>query len=190
MSNYWPYSHHPSSANDKVLGNRKPRYEKHIYIVRSQVYADIEAQLSIISETRKREDGTEDTTFTNAFQKYQRMFDRWIEKYVNLAKGRMAAFIMQKTQTRKADTVNTNDEIDIELSMPESYDDTSFQQLVQSVHDYIVNGALYEYLTITLTSKDPVTQDKFALTTQGYNDIKRYICSTKPGTVKKRLSPF
>lgn len=186
----WPYAHHPERPDDRVLGERAPRFERHIYISKQQLFYDIDAQLAIISSSRKREDGTEDDNITNNSSKFRPMFNRWIDRYVSLARGRMAAFILEKFRSKKMNTISSADEIDIELSVPQSYDDTSFTSLVQAVHDYIVNGVLFEFLSLQFTPNDPVTAHKQSEMELAYGDIKRFVCSTKPGYVRKKLQPF
>jgi hypothetical protein len=74
--------------------------------------------------------------------------------------------------------------------MPEWYDDTVFEQLTQAVQEYVVNATLFEFLTLTLTSKDPVTVDKKVIADETLNDIRKYVNAAKPGRIKKSFNPF
>ena len=74
--------------------------------------------------------------------------------------------------------------------MPEFWDDTVFDQLTNAVHDYVVNATLYEYFTISLTSKDPVTVDKRQLMIEALSDVKKYVNAAKPGFIHKIKSPL
>lgn len=184
----WPYPHHPESPHDPVLGETK--FEKHIFLMKDQLFYDIQAQVGMVSSMRKKEDGAEDDSLTNGLERYKGMVDRWIERYANLAKGRMSAIILDKHKNLDTNSISTKDEIDIELSVPRWWDETTFEQLSDSVHDYVVQSVLYEYFAVTLTSKDPVTLDKRELADKAYGDIKRFACAYKPGTVKKKTQPF
>lgn len=185
----WPWRRHPHGPDDPMFHDRK-RYERHIYLFRQQLMYDIEAQAGIISRVRRTEDGKEDNALTDITQQYRPMFDRWIDKYVNLAIGRMSAFVLEPFKQSKSDKIGSEDEIDIELQVPFSWDDTCFQPLVQAVHDYVVNGALYELMGLTLSPRDNVMNRKQMDLEQSYGDIKRFICAVKPGTVRKRYEPF
>lgn len=185
----WPYPRHPQGPNDNIFGGH-PHFERHIFLYRDQLLLDIDMIVAVIAKVRKKPDGTDDDTLNNASQQYRPMFNRWIDKYVNLAKGRMAAFILEKFRTSKADNLKVENEIDIELQVPFYWDDTTFQPLVQAVHDYVVNGAAYEFLSLVLPPKEHIINTKRIDMEQSYADIKRYICSTKPGSVKKPLQPF
>ena len=87
-------------------------------------------------------------------------------------------------------SVKDNEEVDIELLMPEWWDDTAFDQLTESVHDYIVNAVLQEYFTLAFTSKDPVTQDKALMAEKSLDYIKELGNSSKPGRIRKPFKPF
>lgn len=185
----WPYSQHPQGPDDPLFRGT-PNFERHIYIYRSQLMLDIEQEVAIIAKTRKNPDGTDDDTLNNISEKYQPLLNRWIDKYINLAKGRMSAYILERFRTSKANNLKTDDEIDIELQVPDFWNDTVFQPLVQAVHDYVVNGAVYEFMSLTLPPREHVINVKLRDVEQSYNDIKRYICSSKPGRIRKPMQPF
>lgn len=189
MKRNWPYPRHPQGPNDPVHG-RKPYFERHIYIFRDQLKYDISSQVGIISRTRRTPDGKEDPSLSDVVDNYSGMIDRWIDKYVKLAKGRMASIILDRFHTSTSDNVETENEIDIELEVPEYWDDTVFDSLSQAVHDYIVNGAMYELFTLILPPKEGIVNQKRIDMDDSYHDIKRYVCSSKPGRVKKPLQPF
>ena len=186
----WPYNHHPDNPNDRQFSYKAPKFERHIFIRKDQVFFDMDSQLGIIALSRKKEDGTQDDTITNATSSYRQMFYRWIDKHIGIAKGVMSAFVLDKFKTTAMNSISEKDEIDIELIMPIFWDDTVFQQLTNAVHDYVVNATLYEYFTISLTSKDPVTVDKRQLMLEALSDVKKYVHAAKPGFVEKRKSPL
>lgn len=186
----WPYHNHPANGNDPQYGYRGPKFERHIYVRKDQILFDLDAQISMVADARRGQDGTEQGTLSNGTSRYQQMFYRWIDKYVGLAMGVLSAYTLEKFKTQKFNSISTEDEIDIELLMPDYWDDTVFDQLVNAVHDYIANSVLYEYFALTLTSKDPVTNDKRSQADQSLYDVKRFANQCKPGRFTKKEYPF
>lgn len=172
----------------------RPRYgvvTKHIFILASQLFYDIDAETGLLSRARKNEQGGQDTSLaTSEADTYRPMFFRWFDKYVRKAEGRMQAFLAKPVGVARMNDLREWEEKEIVLLMPDYWDDTCYDELVNAIHQYIVKGALFEYYKITLTSKDPVTVDTLAQADESYEDIKRCVCSTKPGSVKKTLKPF
>lgn len=190
----WPYPRHPYGPNDPLFGGH-PQFERHIYLYRDQLLYDIESQVGVMSRVRRgmnqNSDGTsDDAALGSVVDDYKPLLNRWVDKYVNLAKGRMSAFILEQHKPNMGDELKNEDEIDIELQMPFSWDDTCFAPLVQAVHDYVVNGVIYELLLLMLPPKEHVVNVKQGDVENAYHDIKRYVCATKPGFVKKPMQPF
>lgn len=186
----WAYPRKPFSGNDKLYGYKGPKFERHIYIRKDQVFFDIETQLNILAKARKQEDGTENEILAGGAATYHDMFCRWIDKCIGTAKATMSAFVLENFQTAKMNSISQEDEIDIELRMPDFWDDTVFEQLCQAVHDYIVNETLHQFFIITLTSKDTVTFDKGLLANEALEHVQEYCNSAKPGFIKKSHNPF
>lgn len=186
----WPYHNHPHSGHDPQYGIKSPKFERHIFIRRDQVFFDIDAQLAILSGARKNPDGTENDALTNATTKYQQLFYRWIDTHVGEAKTTMSAFVLEKFRETAMNSIKDREEVDITLLMPEWYDDTTFQQLTDTVHAYVVAATMYDYLSVFLTSKDPVTLDKKEQKAEALADIKKLINAAKPGRIKKIQKPF
>lgn len=193
----WPYPEHPDSPNYKPYGIKKPKFERHIFIGREQILYDIDAQVSMMARTRRKDDGTEDETFTNATTQYQQQFYRWIDKHIGIAKSAMSAFVLEKFKTTKMNSIEQNDEVDITLLMPDWYDDTVFDQLCQAVHDYVVNATLFEFFSLTLivptrysVANDPATEIKMREMNEALSDIRKYVNASKPGTIRKPYKPF
>lgn len=186
----WPYPHHPNNPNDRVYGNKAPKFIKHVFLRRDQVMFDVDAQISIITGVRQKEDGTEDDKMTSATTTYKQQFARWFEKHLALCKKVLTAFLLEKSIQAKMNTVSEAEEIDLELQFSETWDDTVFPQLVQSIHEYLVNAILYEYFLLSLTSKDPVTIDKGILSNEALHDVKVMANAVKPNRVHKVLKPF
>lgn len=193
----WPYHNHPTTPHDREFGIKNPKFERHIFIRRDQILYDIDAQISMMSKARRRDDGTEDDTFSNATQTYQQQFYRWIDKHIGIAKNKMQSFVLEKFKTTKMDSISQAEEVDIELLMPEWWDDTIFDQLVAAVHDYVVNATLYEFFCISLVapsrygvSQDPATLVKQQQMNDGLEEIKKLANSAKPGRIRKPFKPF
>lgn len=186
----WPYHNHPTTPHDREYGIRNPKFERHIFISRESVMFAVDAQIQMVAETRRKDDGAEDDSLTNATTKYQQMFISWFNKHIGKAKSKMQSFVLEKFKTTNMNNIKDKEEIDIELLMPHWWDDTVFDQLTESVNDYVTNALLQEFFTVTLTSKDPVTIDKATLAADALNDIRKYANASKPGTIRKQLSPF
>ena len=186
----WPYHGYPTTPHDKEFGIRDPKFERHIFISRDQIFYDLDAQIAMMNESRRKDDGTEDDTKTNATTKFQQQFYRWIDKYIGIAKGVMATFVLEKFKTTKMNSISQKEEVDIILLVPEWYDDTMFDQLCNAVHDYVVNATLYEYFSLTLSLKDPVTVTKQDQMNDALKDVRKYVNASKPGSIRKPLNPF
>lgn len=186
----WPYPTHPNTPNDPNYGIKNPKFERHIYIRRDQILYDIDAQIQMIASMRRKPDGTEDDTMSQATEKFSSMFYRWIDTHIGVAKAKMSAFVLEKFKASDMNSIKDNEEVDITLLMPEWYDDTTFPQLTNAVHNYIVNAVLCEYFTVSLTSKDPVTVDKNTLKEEELTKIKTLSNAAKPGRIRKIQKPF
>ena len=186
----WPYPHHPDGPNDPLFGGH-PYYERHIYLYRSQLMYDIESEVAVMARVRRGSDNKEnDGALDNIVDNYRALLNRWIDKYVNLAKGRMAAIVMERHKHTGNNTLKEEEEIDIELQVHDYWDDTCFQPLIQAVHDYIVAGCVYELLLLILPPREKIGNVKQADMEMSWGDIKKYVCAYRPGTVKKPLQPF
>lgn len=185
----WPYNGHPTTPHDREFGIKNPKFERHIFVSRDQVMFDINSQLSMMADSRKRPDGSEDDTLTNATTKFEQQFFRWIDKHIGIAKNKMQSFVLEKYKTTKMNSISQVEEVDITLLMPEWWDDTIFDQLVQAVHDYVVNGTMVDFLTLRPDMKEliPIKTEE---SNKNLNDIKKLANASKPGRIRKHLSPF
>jgi ADP-heptose:LPS heptosyltransferase len=185
----WPYHNHPTTPHDREFGIKNPKFERHIFIRRDQVSFDLDAQLGMIADSRKKPDGSVDDTITNATSKYQQQFYRWIDKHIGVAKNKMQTFVLEKFKTTKMNSISQVEEVDIELLMPEWWDDTVFDQLCQAVHDYVVNATLADYFTLRPDMNDLIVM-KRETANDNLNDIKKLANSAKPGRIRKPFKPF
>lgn len=186
----WPYQGQPRNGNDPQYGVKSPKFERHIFIRRDQIFFDIDAQLGMIADARKTPDGTEDDTITNATTKYQQMFYRWIDLHIGEAKTVMSAFVLEKFRETAMNSIKDKEEVDITLLVPEWYDDTTFQQLCDKVHEYVGSATMADFCKMRFTSKDPVTVDKIQDTEDAKVEIKKLANMNKPGTISKPFKPF
>ena len=186
----WPYHNHPTTPHDKEFGIKDPKFERHIFIGRDDVMFAIDSQIGMMNESRRKDDGTEDDTKANATTKYQQQFFRWIDNYIGKAKSVMSAFVLEKSRTSAMNSISQKEEVDITLLFPEWYDDTVFEQLCSAVHDYVVNATLYEYFSLTLSAKDPVTATKQEQMNDGLSEIRKLVNASKPGRIRKPYKPF
>ena len=186
----WPYRHQPNSGDDRQYGIKSPKFERHLFIRRDQIFFDIDAQLGMLADARKTPDGTQDDTLTNATTKYQQMFYRWIDSHIGEAKTTMSAFVLEKFRESAMNSIKDRDEIDITLLMPEWYDDTTFPQLCDKVHEYVVAATMADFCTMRLTTKDPVTIDKVNQKIESQAEVKKLVNAAKPGRISKPFKPF
>lgn len=186
----WPYQGRPHNENSTQYGVKAPKFKRHIFIRRDSVMFAIESQIEMVAEARKNPDGTKNEAMLNATTKYEPMFHEWINRHLGKTKTIMAAVVLEKFRETAMNSIKETEEVDIELLMPEWYDDTTFQQLCDAVHSYIVDATLYDYFLLTLTAKDPVTQDKMTAKTDGESDIRKLVNFSKPGRIHKPLKPF
>lgn len=186
----WPYRNHPHQGNDPQYGIKSPKFERHLFIRRDQIFFDIDAQLSILADARKTPDGTTDDTLTNATTKYQPMFYRWIDSHIGEAKTTMSAFVLEKFRESAMNSIKDHEEMDITLLMPEWYDDTTFPQLCDKVHEYVVSSTLYDFYKTRLTSKDPVTIDMEKQSIEAKAEVRKLANAAKPGRISKPQKPF
>jgi hypothetical protein len=185
----WPYHNHPTTPHDREFGIKNPKFERHIFISREQVSFDLDAQLGMIADSRKKPDGSVDDSITNATSKYQQQFYRWIDKHIGVAKEKMQAHVLEQFKTSKMNSISQVEEVDIELLVPEWWDDTIFDQLCQAVHDYVVNATLADYFTLRPDMGDLIALKKDAAN-DNLNDIKKLVNSSKPGRIRKPFKPF
>lgn len=186
----WPYRNHPHNGDDRQYGVKSPKFERHIYIRKDELFFDIETQLNIIAKMRRKDDGTEESVLTGATSTYHQMFVRWIDKHIGEAKTVMSAFVLERFKTSQTNSIKDTDEVDITLLLPDWYDDTTFPQLCTAVHDYVVNATLFDFLSMTLTSKDPVSIDKNEESDKAKYQIKKLVNAAKPGRISKPFKPF
>lgn len=186
----WPYRGRPRNGEDRQYGVKSPKFERHIFIRRDQVFFDIDAQIGMIADGRRKEDGTEDDTLTNATTRYQSLFYRWIDSHIGDAKNVMSAFVLEPLRETAMNSIQDQEEVDITLLVPEWYDDTTFKQLCDKVHEYVVNATLADFCKLRLTSKDAVTADKVQDAEFGKSEIRKLVNMSKPGRISKPLKPF
>lgn len=182
----WRPAPDPFRPNKAVCAHN---YEaKHVFILADQVFYDVDATTGMLARSRAGQ--IPETFATQESDGYRPMFYRWLDKYVKKVEARVGAFLLTPAHITRTNELKQWAEKELILTMPDYWDDTVYEDLVSAIHRYLVDGVLYEYYTITLTSKDPVTVDKYQQLEDDYDDIKNYVCSTKPGSVAKIKKPF
>ena len=129
----WPYNGHPNTPYDPQFGVKNPKHERHIFIRRDQYICDIDSQLQIVAMARRSKDGVEDDRMTSATTQFQPMFLRWIDTHIGQAKVKMQSFVLEKFKDTTMNSIVDNEEVDIELLMPDWWDGTVFEQLKNAV---------------------------------------------------------
>lgn len=163
--------------------------EKHIFILADQLFYDIDAVTGLIDKATR---GTESapTTATSESDIYRPMFYRWFDQYIAKIESILKAFVAKPKRVANINGLREWDEREIALLMPDYWDDTAYDALVAAIHRYITTGALYEYFSLTLTSRDPRTADKSLQLDDIYDDICASAFAVKPGAIHRSLNPF
>lgn len=169
---------------------KKPNKEKVLFLRKDQILGDIDAQIEIVTATHTKDDGTPLPVFENAMEKHKHSLNGWINKYLDIAKQRMAAYIVVPEQKATFNAQRDWEEKEIHLSFPWYWDETTFDALSRAVADFIVNSVLFEFFSLTITSKDPITIDKQGFAEEASANIKHYCVASIPGTMKKKLHPY
>ena len=162
---------------------------KHIYIQADQLLFDVDSVTSLIDKaTRKTQEETEVTT--SEADSHRPMFYRWFDQYIASVERILSAYVAKPEGVARMNGLKEWQEKEIILVMPDYWDATVYDALVQAIHRYVVDGALYEYFSITLSSKDPRTMDRKQNALDGETEIRGLSCRVVPGTVRKHLNPF
>ena len=119
----------------------------------------MDAVTSLIDKaTRKTQGETE--VATSEADSHRPMFSRWFDQYIASVERILSAYVAKPEGVARMNGLKEWSEKEIMLVMPDYWDATVYDALVQAIHRYVVDGALYEYFSITLSSKDPRTMDR------------------------------
>lgn len=168
------------------------RYEdKHIFIYANQLWYDIDATTNMVARSRRQQqDANGEHIATSENDKERPLFYRWFDNYQKKVEAVLQAYLMKPKGRVRDNALKEWDEQEIWLRMPDYWDDTRYDSLVQAIHKYISTGALYEYFMLTLTSKDPLTIDKASQLEDAELEIIDAANATKPGAMVHTLKPF
>ena len=162
---------------------------KHIYIQADQLFYDVDAVTSLIDKaTRKTQGETE--VATSEADSHRPMFYRWFDQYIASVERILSAYVAKPEGVARMNGLKEWQEKEIILVMPDYWDATVYDALVQAIHKYVVDGALFEYLSNTLTSRDQRTIDRGKNLEDGEKVIKELSSRVLPGTIRKHLNPF
>lgn len=165
--------------------------DKHIFIFANQLWYDIDAVTNMVGRARRNiKDSQGESIPTSENDQERPMFYRWFDRYINKVEGILTAYLVKEEGKVRDNALKEWEEKEIWLKMPDYWDDTRFDSLVKAIHDYISIGALYEYFSLTLTSKDPVTLDKANQLQDAELEILSAANSVKAGSIHKPLRPF
>lgn len=185
----WKKEPNPFEPRKKNAGHGYS--EKHIFVYADQLWYDIDATTNIVGRARRGQGTTAETTVPTSENDQERpMFYRWFDQYLNKAEGFMSAYLMKPKSIVKDNALKEWKEKEIWIRMPDYWDDTMYEELVRAIHNYVVTGALYEYFSLTLTSKDAITIDKLSQLDDAELEIRRTVNMTKPGGMVRMLKPF
>ena len=180
----------PISISDS--GKPETTVEKHIYLLKDQILYDIDAQTLIV--TRARRDAAtkvdNNVTATDEADRLRPLLHRWIDKYTDYVRTALAPYTRNAKSVGSMNDIKMWKERDIELQMPDYWNESVYPMLVNAVHDYIVNGTLYDYFSLNLSINDPVTVSKREAMDEALLKIRQYANTVIPGSVRKPLQPF
>lgn len=162
---------------------------KHIYIQADQLFYDVDAVTSLIDIVARQKHG-ETAVATSETDMHRPMFYRWFDQYIASVERILSAYVAKPEGVARMDGLKEWQEKEIILVMPDYWDATVYDALVQAIHKYVVDGALYEYLSITLSLQDPRTVDRKQNISDGETEIKGLSCRVLPGAIRKHLNPF
>lgn len=162
---------------------------KHIFLQADQLLYDVDAITGMIDRTaRIAHNDTE--VATSESDTYRPILFRWFDKYIASVENYLSAFVLKPEGVTRLNDLKEWDEREISLLMPDYWDATVYDSLVQAIHQYVVDGALYEYMSLVLSSRDLRTIDRKQSLEEGLTSIRALSCRVIPGTVHKHLSPF
>lgn len=165
--------------------------DKHIFIYANQLWYDIDATTNMVGRARRNnQTAQEDVVPTSENDEERPLFYRWFDKYFAKVETILTAYVMKPTGNVRDNAIKQWEEKELWLRMPDSWDETRYDALVQAIHDYISSGALYEYFSIMLTSKDPLTVDKYGQVEEAEQSIIDLANTVKPGSLPHMLKPF
>lgn len=165
--------------------------DRRIFIYANQLFYDIDATTNMVARARRgNQTNQEDTIPTSENTQERPIFYRWFDKYIKKTEGLLSAYIMKQAGKVRDNALKEWEEKELWLRMPDYWDGTRYESLTKAIHDYIVLGALVEYFSLTLTSKDPVTVDKVGQLEDAELEILDAANAVKPGGMVRSLKPF
>ena len=185
----WKDSPNPFEVRKKVAGHRYS--DKRIFIYATQLWYDIDGTTMMVGRARRgNQTNQEEEIPTSENDSERPLFYRWFDKYISKAEGILSSYVMKPEGKVRDNALKEWEEKEIWLRMPDCWDDTRYDALVQSIHDYISTGALYEYFLLKLTSRDPLTMDKYSQLEDAELEITDNANAMKPGGMIHTLKPF
>ena len=166
-------------------------FDKRIFIYANQLFYDFDTATRIIGKARRNANDAQGEGIQTSENDQERpMVYRWFNKYLQKVESNLSAYIMKPEGRVRDNSLKEWEEKEIWLRMPDYWDDSRYDSLVEAIHNYIVTGALLEYFKYTLTSKDPITIDKATELTDIEPELIDCANATKSGAMVHTLKPF
>ncbi len=162
---------------------------KHIFLQADQLLYDVDTITSIIDKAARTAHNDAEVS-TSESDTYRPMFFRWFDKYIANVEDCLSAFLLKPEGVTRLNDLKEWDEREISLLMPDYWDATVYGSLVKAIHQYVVDGTLFEYMSLTLTSRDSRTVDREKALEDGITNIRALSCRVIPGSVHKHPKPF
>lgn len=163
--------------------------DKHIFIYADQLFYIVDTTTKMLGKARRAEQD-EETIATSEVDGERPLFFSWFDKYVKKVEGLLSAYLVKPERIANDNALREWREREIWLRMPDYWDDSNYDSLVEAIGRYIASGALLEYFKIRLSSKDPLTLDKASDVDEAELDIIGCANAVKPGTIHKYEKPF
>lgn len=185
----WEPEPNPFMPRPRIAGHGY--IDKRIFIYIDQLWYDIDATTGMVGRARRgNQTNQEDMIPTSENDEDRPLFYRWFDKYLRKVESMLSAYIITPAGRTRDNALKEWKEKELWLRFPDYWDETKWDALTKSIHDYIVSGALLEYFMLTLTNKDPLTIDKANQLDEAELDIMDAANSTKPGSMIRQLKPF
>lgn len=173
-------------------GAVRTRYfvDKHIFIYAEQLLYLVDTTTQMLSKARRSEGSDSETIATSEVDRERPIFLSWFDKYYRKVEALLAPYVVKKVRISNDNALREWKEKELCLRMPDYWDESAYDSLVESINRYISDGALLEYFKIRMSSKDPITVDKATDVDDDETDILSFANQVKHGSIQKVLKPF
>ena len=152
---------------------------KEIVLDKDVLLYEIENMVDKVSRSRLRDDNLGQSIQVQADETEQdrAITERSVGNSINVIRRRMSAYISNE---------DVGDEV-IKLQFPEGWKECVFPALVGSIHEYIINIGVFEWLRVTLPQEAQGYREKAE---ECLDRVKSCVTARVAGSVRRPLQPF